>query len=172
MSSQPQIGILDLLEKRGLKMNVPIKAIRHTRDRFYDLPMLMRWNPPLGIEIYQRYPIRRYFPAEYDHQEKYLVTFIGAPRSGARFLGVYNVAGPPLQPFDPSIPAVPSDYPYPDFHKALNNGPSWYYDLRRVPGFEDLLTVVVYWSSPIKWHQWLVKPDGEGGFERNDKPVI
>src|SRR5262249_34836048 len=101
-----ETGILELLEARGLPMNVEVMAARHADKRF-DLDMLERQG---WIEVYQSYQRPRRFD-----KCSFLVSFIGLPGYRARFFGVYKVGEKSGAGTDKPMPALPSKFPYPNF---------------------------------------------------------
>lgn len=133
------MNIVELLKLRGFDTKAKTKLVRH-QDKRFDLRELYRTG---YIETYQSYQARTVFECEY------VVSFLGLEGSKAQFLGVYRVKD--RLPY--SEHPVPPDFPYPDFG-ALN---SFYYELERLPGFEDYTErIIIDWGNgALSWHQWL-----------------
>jgi len=93
------------------------------------------------------------------HRCEQIVSFIGAGKTKARFIGVYKV----LDKHDGRNIAPPRGFPAELCHYR------YYYDLKKEPGYEDLENrVIVEWgqNSAINWHQWLNRKG------LNDKEVV
>lgn len=133
------IGIIELLRLRGLDCNARIKLVRH-QDNRYDIELLRRKKQ---IDVYQSYQATPIFS-----KCDYIVSFLGLEGTSALFYGVYKVLA--SKPGN-QVP-LPADFIYQDFDID-----SIYYELREVPGFEDLKNrVVIDWGKGVKsWHQWL-----------------
>jgi hypothetical protein len=133
------IGIYELLGPRGLDLNAKVKLVRH-QDKRFDLQLFEREGV---IELYQSYQGKPIFNCDY------IVSFIGLDNSRARLFGVYRVRG--------SCPAsekpLPAGCKYPEVYSAGG----LFFDLERLPGFEDLIgRLVIDWGrSALAWHQWL-----------------
>ena len=112
--------------------------VRHQSPR-WDLNRLLDHGQ---LEIYQANQSKARFNC--DH----IVSFIGEPFSRARFLGVFIIKECQHAPERP----WPAHYLY----QEAERGDYWY-DLERLPGFEDLENrVVINWgASPRAWFQWL-----------------
>src|SRR5688500_4413323 len=79
---EPRMGILDLLQQRGLPKAAKVKIIRH-KDTRYDLDALMaRAHFEAACQACQS---RHVFNCDY------IVSCIGSPGCQARFFGVYRV---------------------------------------------------------------------------------
>lgn len=129
------LNIVELLRSRGLPDNAKIKMARHLDPRIDVIElMLSGW-----FETYQSYQDRSVFNCDY------LVSFIGLPRSKARFIGVYKVQG--VKPAS-EVP-LPNDYPHQE------DEAEYFYQLTEVPGFEDLKErVIVHWGKSSRaWCQ-------------------
>lgn len=133
------LDVVELLRLKGLPTHARIKLIRH-QDARYDMGELLRAGQ---FEIYQRFQSRPVFECDY------IVSFIGHSRSQARLVGVYRV----IRKHPPATKSLPPDFIYPDMDVAK----SYFYDLEKEPGYEDLENrVVIEWgASPRAWHQWL-----------------
>jgi hypothetical protein len=134
------LGVIELLKLRGLDntSSTPVKFVRH-QDRRFDLYDLMISGYLGRYQSVQSRPVFR--------DCDYIISFIGLPRSQARFLGVYQKLGERRV----KDVAPPDGYPIPE-------DPEWFfYDLEQVPGFEDLQErVIIHWGkAAIKWHQWV-----------------
>lgn len=141
------LKVIELLKLRGLDTAAKIKFVRHL-DRRIDLYDLMISGHLDRYQSTQSKPVFR----ECD----YIISFIGLPRSQARFLGVYRV----LRERRVKDAPPPAGYP-------LQEDPKWfYYDLELVPGFEDLQQrIIIDWGKgAIKWDQWAT--------EESDKEVV
>lgn len=133
-------GVIELLKLRGLDTDKNIKFVRH-QDRRFDLYDLMISGHLDRYQSTQSKPVFR----ECD----YIISFIGLPRSQARFLGVYRV----LRERRVKDAPPPVGYPIPE-------DPKWfYYDLELMPGFEDLQErIIIHWGkAAIMWHQWVAE---------------
>jgi hypothetical protein len=140
-------GVIELLKPRGLDLSGRVKFVRHQQKgvNLYDL-MVSGY-----LDRYQSIQSKPVF-RECDT----IISFIGQPRSQARFLGVYRNLGerrvkdvPPLKGY-----TQPED-------------PEWfYYDLEKMKGFEDFEErIIIHWGrGAITWHQWAT--------EKSDKEVI
>jgi hypothetical protein len=133
------MNIVELLHLRGLNPAAKVKLVRH-QDKRYDVSEIYRTG---HLETYQSYQAKPIFECDY------IVAFIGLEGSLARFVGVYQVLG---RRASRDVP-VPPEFPYPDFAKEDDV----YYELRAVPGFEDLKDrIVIEWGkAALAWHQWL-----------------
>jgi len=132
------LGMLDLLALKGFDRQARFKFVRHKEPR-YDLHDFLRRG---WLETYQAYQSKPVFDGL-----DYIVSFIGLENRRARFLGVFAVKGrrPGLE-----SPPLPLGCPYEEW-RALY----FYYDLAKVPGFEDLeQRVVIDWGHSRSWHQW------------------
>ncbi len=138
----------ELLAMRGLDITKSVKMARH-QDKRYDVHELMTTG---HLETYQAVQGKPIFDC------KYVVSFIGQPRSRARLVGVYKVNDRTTV----REANIPEEYPY--RADLMRNPEAYYYHLAKEPGFEDLEErVVIDWGgSTISWHQWI----------KNDKEVF
>ncbi len=137
------LGIIELLELRGLDTKAKIKLVRH-QDPRYDVNELYSNGQ---FEIYQSYQTKPRF-----HKCIYVVSFIGLDRTRAKFIGVYRVNG--SRPAN-EVPSPPN-FIYPQYAEDYSEG-TFHYDLEIVPGFEDFENrVIIEWGKSTRsWHQWL-----------------
>jgi hypothetical protein len=144
------IGIVDLLKLRGFTTDKPTKLVRH-QDKRYDVNDLLRRG---WLDFYQATQSKPVF-----RRCEQIVVFVGAGKTSARFIGVYNVLNersgkPRIRP--------------PDGFPEVFGGYQFFYDLQAVSGFEDLQDrVIVEWGNTISWHQWLKNRNG-----LNNKEVL
>lgn len=133
------IGILELLQSRGLDMKARVKFVRH-QDRRYDIGALVKNGQ---LEIYQSFQSRAIFDCDY------IVVFLGLQASKAKFYSVYKVA-------DVRI-ASPSDLPSNFIYPEMLGENDFHYTLNELNGFDDLRNrVVIDWGrSALSWHQWM-----------------
>jgi hypothetical protein len=133
------ITIQELLYNRGLDRNAKIKLVRHQDARYPDLYDWYRYE-------------REKFLAYQSSQGKdvfngvdFIVALIGeGAKNGtlSRFIGVYKIKDKTY------YENPPEDVLFPDFR--------FIYDIEDVPGFDDMKErVLVKWSNPISWHQWI-----------------
>lgn len=125
---QSPLSLQELLYARGLPQ-AKVKLVRH-RDTSgtIDIHDLYR-NYRADFLNYQRQQVKPVF-----HECDFIVACLGEYGSQSRFVGVFQVLS-----FE---------------HKPDNH---FYYDLREMPGFEDLKERVIFdWGkAAISWHQWL-----------------
>jgi len=133
------IDILEILGLRGFDTNRRIKLVRH-QDARYDVLDLQRHG---WLETYQAFQA----PGVFDKVDCF-ICFVGVGGTRARLVGIYDVLG--RKPGHEGI--LPAGCPFPEDWKE-----SYYYELRREPGFEDLENrVVIEWGRATRaWHQWL-----------------
>ncbi len=135
-------GLREVLASRGLDLTARIKVVRH-QDKRRDLFALEM--DAQRFDEWQKYQSRAIFDCDY------IVSFIGLPRSRARFYGVFRVGE--------CMPATkrPSEFAGPG---------NWYYELERVPAFDDLKgRLIIEWDGvATSWHRWLD--------EAHDKKVV
>lgn len=138
------LGIIELLSLRGFDPTIPTKLVRHEDSR-YDVRELHRQG---WLEPYQSFQSKPIF-----HKVRQIIAFLGAGRTRARFVGVYEVLG--HRPGEQV--QLPTDFPFPEWTSEF------FYDLVKRPGYEDLEgRVVIEWGKgTLSWHQHL-----------RDKPVI
>lgn len=132
------LGVVELLKLRGLDTSARIKFVRH-QDQRLDLYDLMISG---HLDRYQRVQSRPVF-----RNCDFIISFLGLPRSQARFLGVYRVKQ------EKHVKDIP---PPPDY--SIPENPDWfYYDLEKAVGFEDLQQrIVINWGQSARmWHQWV-----------------
>jgi hypothetical protein len=128
------ITIQELLFNRGLDKKLKIKLVRHkdSRTNLYDA---YRTNRELFLK-YQSQQSKEVFKGV-----DYVVSFIGEEGVRSRFVGVYRVLGCRRFPKKPSVTGASH---------------SLEYNLEEVSDFFDLKErVIVKWSNPISWHQWI-----------------
>lgn len=138
------LGILDLLALNpSFHPTGRSKIVRH-QDSRYNLQQVVRdgW-----LDTYQSYQSRPVFRGA-----DYLVVCLGDAGTTARFYGVYGV----LQERPSREVPLPARCPY----AHMNEGPFWY-DLRRVDGFEALGNrVVIEWGKATRsWCQKLTNKE-------------
>ena len=133
------IDLCELLFARGLPKGEHLtKFVRHT-NRQCDVWALAARNQLNLYQSSQSEP--RFFEC------KHLVSFLAEDFSRARLYGVYRV-GPETKDPDKAWPAE-------FISQEVSRGPFWY-ELEKMPGFEDLENrVVINWRGPKKWDQWL-----------------
>lgn len=133
------LGVLDLLTMRGFDSSRPAKLVRHqwAKGDIRNL-VIHGW-----LDAYQSYQSRPVFDGC-----EYIVSFVGTEGTRARFIGVYRVLG---RRDGHQVP-LPPGCPYEKWQKC-----PYYYDLERVPGFEDLENrIVIEWGrGALAWHQRL-----------------
>ena len=135
-----KIGLLDLLKLSGFPEGARAKLVRHQeRDRRYQSAELLRRG---WLEAYQCFQTRPVFDG-FD----YVVAFVGAGGTLARFVGVYKVLG--SRPGPEGV--LPAGCP----HDEWLNPRFRYYELKRVHGFEELEhRLVIEWGGgTLAWHQ-------------------
>jgi hypothetical protein len=132
-----ELGILDLLKLRGFDLSSRFKLIRHQQAGidFHDY-LRSGW-----LQTYQSFQRRPVF-----HNVDFVVSFIGVAGTHARLAGVYEVTG--------RRPGNDGDLPdgCPPHWREFDH----YYEMRRVPGFEDLeRRVIIDWGKGTRrWDQW------------------
>jgi hypothetical protein len=133
------IGLLELLEVRGLAPNARTKLVRH-EDARYPVHELRRDGQ---LDYYQGYQSKPIFDCAY------VVSFLGLPHRRAVLYGVFRVAARSLT----SHRAIPADLIYREWAARDR----YWYDLERLDAFADLEDrLVVDWGlSTRSWHQWL-----------------
>lgn len=128
------ITIQELLFNRGLDKNSKVKLVRH-KDSRIDLYNAYRTNRELFLK-YQQQQSKEVFKGV-----EYVVSFIGEESVQSRFVGVYKVLGCKTFPKKPSV---------------IGASHCLEYDLKEMLDFADLKErVIVKWSNPISWHQWI-----------------
>jgi len=128
------ITIQELLFNRGLDKTSKVKLVRH-KDSRIDLYNAYRTNRELFLK-YQQQQSKEVFKGV-----DYLVSFIGEESVQSRFVGVYKVLGCRKFPKKPSV---------------IGASHCLEYDLEEMLDFADLKErVIVKWSNPISWHQWI-----------------
>jgi hypothetical protein len=146
------LGFLELLKLRGVDPSRKAKLARH-QDARYDVADLLRRG---WFEAYQNYQQKRVFDGL-----DYVVSFVGAGGTKARFVGVYRVAGYRPSEQEPLQPGCP----IPELQTSGH-----FYDLRKEPGYEDLEhRVIIEWGAgALAWHQTLrekpvleIRPQGQ-----------
>jgi hypothetical protein len=132
------IGVLDLLRLCGLPSEGRMKMVRH-QDKRYPPGELMRRG---WLDAYQSFQKASVFD-----RVDYVLSFVGAGRTLARFVGVYKVIGCRPGPEG----ALPPGCPHHEWLTPRYN----YYQLERMPGYEELEhRLVVDWGGGVlAWHQ-------------------
>ncbi len=130
------ITIQELLFNRNLDKGAKIKLVRHKDSR---------------CDLYDKYRIDHKWFLEYQssqsrpvfHNVDYIVSFIGEEGTLSRFIGVYQII---------EKQENPEHNP-----ETLTDG-KYSYEMVEVKGFEDLKErVIIKWTNPISWHQWISK---------------
>jgi hypothetical protein len=139
------LGVLDLLGLYGFDRTSKSKLVRH-QDKRYDVHDLFRRG---WLETYQKFQGRPVFRGLDS-----IVSFVGLAGSRARLVGVYSVAGEHSGKTGVLPPGCP--------HREWNQG-TYFYDLKRLKGFEPLENrlVVDRGAGALAWHQRL-----------SNKPVV
>ncbi len=130
----------ELLRLRGLDTSKRIKLVRH-QDRRLDLDEVRRRG---FLDHYQAYQVNAIFEGC-----DVVVSFLGMDDSRARLYGVFAVEAVRRS----SAVPLPRDCPFPQIRPRHG----WFYDLRRLRGFEDLEDkLVIDWGKgALSWHQWM-----------------
>jgi len=138
MSPGPYIGILDLLQLQGFDLTRRFKLVRH-QEGGNDLHDFLRRG---WLEAYQGFQHRPVF-----NRVDFIVSFIGVGRTQARLVGVYEVVG--CKPGHAG--RLPEGCPHKEWLEL-----DYFYEMRRVPGFEELEhRVVIEWGKGTRrWDQW------------------
>ena len=131
------LSIVELLRLRGLDCDAKVKLVRH-QDTRYDLYELMVSG---HFETYQSYQAKPVFNCDY------IVSFMGMARRKARLIGVYEVGTRCRSKLKPPPDGFPLE---------IGTG-KYHYELKELPGFDDLKErVVIDWGKSTRaWHQWL-----------------
>lgn len=138
-NSEKHLGILDLLRLQGLDTSKRFKLVRH-RDANLDLDDFLRRG---WLQTYQAFQTRPVFDGL-----DYIVSFVGVAGTGARLEGVYEVGVRRMAQAIKLPPGVP---------RASWNQADYYYELRRMPGFQELEhRVVVEWGGGTR--SWVQRP--------------
>jgi hypothetical protein len=133
-----RIGVLDLLSLCGYPPGARAKLVRHEDKRYPPEDLLRRgW-----LEAYQSFQARPVFDGL-----DYVVSFVGAGGTLARFVGVFRVLG--RKPGPEGV--LPGGCPYEEWRSPKH----WYYTLERQPGYEELEhRLVIEWgTAALAWHQ-------------------
>ncbi len=141
------LGILELLRLRGFEVTGSTKLVRHQDARFPIQDLVRRgW-----LETYQGYQRRPVF-----HRADFIVSLTGLDGSRARFFGVFEKTGVRLAEHGPTPPGC-------EWALEWRRTSQHFYELRRLPGFEDLEDrVIVDWGPGTR--SWVQKA--------KDKPVL
>lgn len=134
------LGIVDLLSLFGFDRKSRAKMVRHQDSRYpVDELLRRRW-----YEFYQAYQSRPIF-----HKADYVLSFSGLERSRALFQGVFKNRGHRSG----SDGSVPTDCDWAQQWRLA----TFFYDLERMPGFEELeQRVIIDWGlGALAWHQKL-----------------
>lgn len=133
------MDIKELLQLRGLNTDAKIKMMRHMSKTYDVYDMYRRGH----LETYQSFQSKPVLQCDY------LVSFLGIRHGCARFIGVYKVG----KRISAREVKLDPEYPYQEFTQTA----SYWYDLIKEPGYEDLIDrVVISWGhSQRSWHQWL-----------------
>lgn len=136
-------SLLELIEDRvdlslSRRPGEGTKIVRH-KDPRWDVAGL----PEDDLRVYQSFQDWKVFECDY------IIVFIGEGATGSRLAGVYEVGQR----------RSGSDVPLPSKYEGWRS--RYYYELRKVPGLEDLeRNVVVDWGNATRaWHQWLPDHD-------------
>lgn len=134
------MDILEILRSRELDLSKKIKFVRHQGDRGL-IPLVLEHGL---LDEYQCFQSKRYFG-----KCDYMVAFIGDGSSHARLSGVFQIVGDgPVGVIPKKLVKLGHPSELPDDNRR--------YDLREVPGFDDLKErLVVDWGKgALAWHQW------------------
>lgn len=127
-----------LTNEYGLASGINGKFIKHGESG-RDLRLLWISNK---LELYQSFQSRDVFNCDY------IFTFIGEGKDKARFLGIYQVLA--------HQPAHQTAHSEEERRSVFAEGAAIFYDLRRVPGFEDAEgRIIIKWGRSQQWHQWV-----------------
>jgi hypothetical protein len=120
-----------------------IKLIRHQHSGWDLYQMMVEGH----LDTYQKFQARPVFNCDV------IVSFLGTGGTTSRLLGVYEVGESKLAKNVPT-----PDYPHHEKHSHLTD---IFYELERLPGFEDLeQRVIIDWGKATRsWHQWLTPKD-------------
>lgn len=133
------ITIQELLYNRGLDRKAKIKLVRHQDASYPDLYDWYRYDREKFL-AYQASQGKDVFK-----DVDYIVSFIGEGTNKgtlSRFIGVFKIIGKTYY----ENPAENISFP----------GVHFIYDILEVGGFEDMKErVLIKWSNPISWHQWI-----------------
>lgn len=124
-----------------------IKIVRH-KDNRVDINQIYE-NDRLKFEAYQGSQGRDVFNCDY------IASFLGAENNTAKFIGLYKVNG------KISEHQFLKKYPVYIFWKKLFGTGSYFYDLEKVNGFDDLINrVVINWGrGALTWVQNNIKKE-------------
>jgi hypothetical protein len=138
-----KLGLTQLLEWYGFPKDKAAKLVRHSH------PKIEAFVDSGIIDIYQAYQSKPIF-----HNVNYIVSFYPAGGSRAIFYGVFEVTGK-RNGQDDDAPIGCEDAV--EWQKQCAH----FYELRRVPGFEELEhRLVIEWGkAAISWHQQLKSND-------------
>lgn len=133
-----KMGVLDLLWLYGYPRDARAKLVRH-EDKSYPPAELLRRG---WLEAYQCFQSRPVFEGL-----DYIISFVGAGGTLARFVGVFKVLGRRPGPKGVLPPGCP--------HVEWLTPRHRYYELERQPGFEELeYRLVIEWGAgALAWHQ-------------------
>lgn len=133
-----QLGILDLLGLQGFDLTRRFKLVRH-QEGGQDLQYFLRRG---WLEAYQAFQERPVFD-----KVDFIVSFIGAGRTQARLVGVYQVLGRNSG----HAGRLPEGCPHREWLDC-----DYFYEMQRLSGFEGLEhRVVIEWGKGTRrWHQW------------------
>ena len=128
------ITIQELLFNRELDKTAKVKLVRH-KDPRCDLYEEYRSNLEwfLAYQSCQSKPIFR--------GVDYIVSFIGEEGTTSRFIGVYQIL---------------KEYENSDYNPESFTEGKYRYEIQEIVGFKDLKErVIVKWTNPIAYHQWI-----------------
>ena len=137
-SPSGQLGILDLLGlQEGFDPTRRFKLVRH-QEAGHDLQDFLRRGWLEAYQAFQEKPV-------FDNID-FIVSFVGAGRTQARLVGVYQVLG--RKPGHAGC--LPEGCPHSDWLDC-----DYFYEMRRLSGFEALEgRVVIEWGKGARlWHQ-------------------
>jgi hypothetical protein len=133
------MGLREFLAGRGFPTpeTAQVKLINH-RKGMHDIGDIVRHG---WLEIFQGYQN----PGVFDGVH-YIVSFVGQPGGRARLWGIFQIVGKRPGAEGP----LPAGCPHEEWRRY-----AYFYELRPVPGFEDLEgRLTIRWVGRI-WHQWL-----------------
>lgn len=134
------LNLLELLGPRGVDHTVNARLVRH-RDTRFDVTELRRRG---YLDTYQSYQSRPRFDGC-----RILVSFVGLEQSRALFIGVYRVLD--------RVSASQAPPPPPGYPLELTAPGGFFYEMERLPGYDDLTDrVVIDWGRNARtWVQAL-----------------
>ena len=142
-----KLGVVDLLALAGFDRTASAKMVRHQHDK-YPVRELLRHG---WFELYQAYQGKPFFD-----KVEYVVSFSGLTGTLARFEGVFRIRGFTRAAEGDTPPDCPWAQEWKNSCGAMKGG-GRFYDLKRVPGFEDLEDrITIDWGPGTRsWYQHL-----------------